>query len=79
LSKDNLNILYWITSNSTNKNNVVFFNHLNLNDFRFKFSDSIFFNSSNINFSHINKWLILSLINIDKTYLNDILYLSLFY
>lgn len=79
LTKDNLNILYWITSSSTNKNNVLFFNHLNLNDVKFKSIETAFFNVSNTNFSIINKWFILSLINTDKIYLNDITYLSLFY
>ena len=79
LTKDNLNILYWITSSSTNKNNVLFFNHLNLNDVKFKSIETAFFNASNTNFSIINKWFILSLINTDKIYLNDITYLSLFY
>lgn len=76
LTKDNLNILYWLTSNSNKENNLIFFNYLNLlNNSNINFNST--FNSNNI--INSNTWLLYSLINIDKMYLNDVIYLSLFY
>jgi hypothetical protein len=76
LNKDNLNILYWVTSNSNKKNNLVFFNYLNLsNNVNININNE-FLSTTNVNG---NSWLFYSLINLDKMYLNDVTYLSLFY
>jgi len=80
LNKDNLNILYWITSNSNKNNNLVFFNYLTINNNFNKINHSIFSNNTLIkDYSNLNYWLFYSLVNLDKFFLNDIVYLSLFY
>lgn len=77
LSKDNLNVLYWITSQSNKNNNLIFFNYLN-NSFINKHTN-FYFNTNSFNNNNFNYWLIYSLINLDKFFLNDVVYLSLFY
>ena len=76
LNKDNLNLLYWLTSNSSKNNNLIFFNYLNfLYTNKTTFS---FFYKKNEDLMNLNFWLVYSLINVDKFYINDALYLSLF-
>lgn len=75
MSKDNLNIIYWITSNSNTTNNLNFFNYLNYNLNNSKYNINFFTSQS----TDLNKWLIYSLLNLDQIYLNDVNYLSLFY
>ncbi len=77
LIKDNLSILYWITGSFNQKNNLSFFNY-NLIDNRnfISFPCRLLLDKNNLN--NLNFWLVYSLINIDKFYLNDVNYLSLF-
>jgi hypothetical protein len=77
LTKDNLNLLYWLTSTSNKNNNLVFFNYLNLLNTDSKLP-SVFFYKKNEDLLNLNFWLACSLIGIDKFYINDTLYLSLF-
>ena len=77
LNKDNLNFLYWITSNSSKNNNLVFFNYLNFLQNSNQFPSLLFYKNSN-DFFNLNFWMLYSLISIDKSYVNDIIYLSLF-
>ncbi len=77
LTKDNLNILYWITTSQLNKNSINFYNILsfsNLNNF--KYSNDFLNNSSSYN--NFSYWYSFSLINFDKFFLKDAIYLSLF-
>lgn len=77
LNKDNLNLLYWITSNSSKNNNLIFFNYLNsLN--KNSYNRSVFFYKNNNDIFNLNHWLLYSLINVDKFFVNDAVYLSLF-
>ena len=77
LNKDNLNLLYWITSNSSKSNDLIFFNYLNL--FKtYQENSPVFFYKNNEDLFNLNFWLAYSLISIDKFYINDALYLSLF-
>lgn len=78
LTKDNLNILYWITSISNKNSNLNFFNYLTINNFENKFFNNSFTINNNLDSFNTNYWLTYSLINIDKFYLNDVVYLSLF-
>ena len=79
LNKDNLNLFYWISSNISKQNNLNFFNYLNtLTTLNNKNINSQFFNNNMTDNTNLNQWLIYSLINIDKFYLNDVIYLSLF-
>lgn len=80
LSKDNLDILCWITTSSLNSDSVSFFNHLSYQPFshrhlRFKKSQKGFSRK----YYDINYQLNRSLLNIDNYYLLDIAYLTLFY
>lgn len=77
LVKDNLNLLYWITSNSSKNNNLTFFNYLNYFK-KINSDNSIIFFKNNDDFFNLNFWLLYSLVNIDSYYINDALYLSLF-
>ncbi len=77
-NKDNLNFLYWITSTSGFNNNLFFFNYFKYNYF-FKKINIKFYNNNYQNFNFLNSYLAYSLINYDKIYLNDLIYLSLFY
>lgn len=77
LTKDNLNLLYWITSNSDKSNNLVFFNYLNFLN-KNNASSAVFFYKNNTDLFNLNFWFIYSLINIDKFFINDLVYLSLF-
>jgi len=76
-NKDNLNLLYWLTNSSSKNNNLTFFNYLTFLNNNDKVS-SVFFYKNNEDLLNFNFWLIYSLINFDKFYINDILYLSLF-
>lgn len=79
LNKDNLNLFYWITSNTSKQNNLYFFNYFNFKNIPTTYICDFYINSKNRNdFNNLNFWLIYSLINIEKTYLNDVAYLSLF-
>ena len=79
LTKDNLNLFYWITLNISKQNDLLFFNYFN-NKYLTSNSNCDFYflanNQKNLNM--LNFWLIYSLINIDESYLNDITYFSLF-
>jgi hypothetical protein len=77
LNKDNLNLLYWITSNSSKNNNLIFFNYLNSLGKTDNVFPTLFYKSNNDIFS-LNYWLLYSLINVDKFFVNDAVYLSLF-
>lgn len=77
LCKDNLNLLYWITSNSGKNNNIVFFNYLNSLQ-NFNNLPLFFFHKNNEDILNLNFWIIYSLVNFDKFYINDVVYLSLF-
>lgn len=77
LTKDNLNLLYWITSNSSKNNNLVFFNYLTSFQ-NFNNLPLFFFYKNNEDLLNLNHWLIYSLVNSDKFYINDVVYLSLF-
>lgn len=80
LSKDNVNVLYWLTTNSNNKNNLNFFNYLNFNYSTYYLKSSIFISlNSNKSTFNTNYWIKTSLIQVDNTYLNDVIYLSMFY
>lgn len=79
LTKDNLNLFYWISSNLSYSNNLIFFNYLNFKNLPFFYSYNSYFLSNNYrDYNNLNFWLIFSLINTDSMYLNDIIYLSLF-
>lgn len=78
LVKDNLNFFYWITTNISKNNNLVFFNYLNSTTKRELNYGVYLLNNSNKNSNNFKYWLTYSLINLDKFYLNDIVYLSLF-
>ena len=77
LNRDNLNLLYWITSNSSKNNNLIFFNYLNSLGKTDNVFPTLFYKSNNDIFS-LNYWLLYSLINVDKFFVNDAVYLSLF-
>ena len=77
LNKDNLNLLYWITSNSSKNNNLIFFNYLNSLEKTNKTLSTLFYKNNNDIFS-LNYWLLYSLINVDRFFINDAVYLSLF-
>ena len=77
LNKDNLNFLYWITSNSSKKNNLVFFNYLNFLQNLNQTPFSLFYKNNN-DLLNLNFWMLYSLLTMDKFYINDIVYLSLF-
>ena len=77
LNKDNLNLLYWITSNSSKNNNLIFFNYLNSLEKTNKTLSTFFYKNNNDIFS-LNYWLLYSLINVDRFFINDAVYLSLF-
>ncbi len=79
LNKDNLNLFYWISSSFSKENSLSFFNYLNTFDLKIDSNYGSHFFNTEINDTHnLNQWLIYSLINIDKFYLNDVVYLSLF-
>ena len=79
LTKDNLNLFYWISSNTSYSNNLLFFNYLNTQNFFLLHSYSSYFFLNNYRDSNnLNYWLAHSLLNTDSMYLNDIVYLSLF-
>jgi hypothetical protein len=71
-------LLYWITSNSNKNNNLIFFNYLNSSKIFLDNSNNILYLTDAKDFFNLNHWLLYSLINIDKYYINDVLYLSLF-
>ena len=77
LSKDLLNILYWITTTNLNNNKISFFNSLLDINFYNKSLSNNFINCSvkDLNFQFL---LTFSLINSDSIYLNDSLYLNIF-
>ena len=79
LTKDNLNLFYWITLNISKQNNLLFFNYFN-NKYLFCNNNCDFYSLADKqkNFDNLNFWLIYSLINTDVSYLNDITYFSLF-
>lgn len=74
LSKENLNMLLWITSNLTENNNLIFFNYLNTKSFSFFLENQNFFENNHELFD-LNYYFIWSLINYDNFYLNDLLFL----
>lgn len=79
LTRDNLNLFYWISSNMNYYNNLLFFNYLNFKDLPFFYSHNSYFLSTNYkDYNNLNFWLTYSLINTDSIYLSDIVYLSLF-
>ena len=79
LTKDNLNLFYWITLNINKQNNLLFFNYLNnLYLTSYNICDFYFVSNNQKNLNTLNFWLIYSLINTDEPYLNDITYFSLF-
>lgn len=78
LSKDNLNVMNWITSRPLHDNQIVFFDYLT--------HGSLFSNLNNCTFSsestdtlELDFWLTYSFLNNDGVFLNDLLFLSLFY
>jgi hypothetical protein len=79
LNKDNLNLFYWISSGISNQNSLSYFNYLNtlkcVNNQNTNIS--FFINQTDQN-NNLDLWLAYSLINMDKFYLNDVVYLSLF-
>ncbi len=78
LTRDNLNFFYWITNSLSKNNNLVFFNYLNFIK-KSKMNINVYFlNNLNKDSNNLNFWLAYSLINLDKTFLNDVVYLSLF-
>lgn len=78
LTKDNLNTFFWVSSNSTKNNNLLFFNYLSSTNRINKKIYSTFISHSNSS-SHLLFPLFTTSFNIDKIYLNDLTYLSLFY
>lgn len=80
LNKDNLNILYWITSSNLNKNGLNYFNPILSNNSALinKSNTNFILNSNNSNSNDNNFWYTYSLINLDKFFFKDALYLSLF-
>lgn len=77
LIKDNLNILYWVTSSFNQKNSLSLFNYNAINTDKFKISSYSLIDDRAFN-NNLNFWLVYSLVNLDKFYLNDLNYLSLF-
>lgn len=77
-SKDNLNTLYWISSNSTYLNYLSYFNYLSYKNQEISKISSNFDITKKLN-NETNFYLFLSSLPLDNNYLNDILYLSLFY
>ena len=75
-TKNNLNILFSLTSSLNNTTNLNFYNYSNYKNSNFLNSNSNFLNS--INNSELNFWSVYFLINADKTYVNDIIYINLF-
>jgi hypothetical protein len=79
LTKDNLNLFYWITLNVSKQNNLLFFNYFNnKNVSSSNVCDFYLLSDNQKNLNTLNFWLIYSLINTDESYLNDITYFSLF-
>ena len=79
LTKDNLNLFYWITLNISKQNNLLFFNYFNFKQNVFNYTCDFYISpNSHKNFNNLNFWLTYSLINTDLPYLTDITYFSLF-
>lgn len=76
-NKDNLSILYWLTTRESKNNNILFYNYLKEKN-ECIYSGETVFNSNNCNTQTLKNLLAVSLINIDYFYLNDLEYLSLF-
>jgi len=76
INKNNLNILYWITSSLNENINLAFYNYSNYKNFLNLHSD---FNNSYLQQNDLNYWIIYTLINCDKTYIHDFIYINLFY
>lgn len=79
-SKDNLNILYWISASSTHLNHLTYFNYINcktqlVKDVPLKFH----LNKNLTNHLNFNFYLLIAALESDHVYLNDMVYLSLFY
>ncbi len=78
MSKDNLNNFYWITGSLSKNNDLVFFNYLNFSKNNKNNINSYLLTNSYNDINNFNYWLVYSLINLDKFYLNDVVYLSMF-
>lgn len=76
-SKDNLNILYWITSVSDFNNKISFFNYRD-SMFNTHVNTKFYDNGATI-YKNLTPWISYSLINFDNYYLNDLTYFNLFY
>lgn len=78
LDGDNLDIIYWLTSSSTNNSlNLFFFNYLSIFTL-FKNQNSKFFAKSKKNLTFIDYWLLRSSLNTNNYYDRDLFYTFLF-
>jgi len=79
-SKDALTLLYWVTMPNSNNNNITFFNYLD-STASWRYLKPRFYNSKTHSpeLNNFIYFLTYSLIDLDKFYLTDIAYLSLFY
>lgn len=75
-TKNNLNILFSLTSSLNNTTNLNFYNYNNYNNLNFLMPNSNCLNYNKNN--ELNYWLAYFLINADKIYINDIIYINLF-
>jgi hypothetical protein len=73
-SKDNLNIVYWTTLTSSLSDNTSFINYF---DFNYAPDSKVLFFKKNKVFE--DRYLIKSTSNVDQIFLNDLIYLSMFY
>jgi hypothetical protein len=80
LSKDNLNILYWVSLNSSFLvDKINFFNYLSLSQPRVH-GTRLAFNLTRTGYNkEFNQFNFLSLLNVDNTFIKDVDYLLLFY
>jgi len=76
INKNNLNVLYWLTSSLNEGTNLAFYNYIAYKNFLNLNSE---FSNISFNQNEVNYWIAYTLLNSDKTYLNDFIYINLFY
>jgi len=76
-TKNNLNILFSLTSSLNNSINLNFYNYNNYSGSNFLMNSLDFLN--NTKNTDLNYWIAYSLINNDEIYVNDIIYINLFF
>lgn len=76
-TKNNLNMLFSLTSSLNNSINLNFYNYNNYSGSNFLMNNLDFLN--NAKNTDLSYWIAYSLINNDKIYVNDIIYINLFF